>query len=223
MFNAPARARSTRTLVMTYNEDDEEEPETLVRALQCAYAATFTPWSDGLPARVLSSVVYELSTSEEAMVGDETPFATTFGSSLSLAPVQAHTGHFATRKDVAIPDDIGDEFIKDHTLFVYSNLHDLWVIDSVMAGSGETWLRDGLKLQAQGTRVSGVTPTLPGNLCLVNLRNAYPRSDPALLDKERATSAMNNGDEGCFSVLVDQKSMANHCSAQLCFFFSRYC
>ena len=32
------------------------------------------------------------------------------------------------------------------------------------------------------------------------------------------TSTMNNGDEGCFSVLVDQKSMENHCSAQLCFF-----
>ena len=60
MFNPPARARSTRTLVMTYNEDDEEEPETFVRALQCAYAATFTPWSDELPARVLSSLVYEL-------------------------------------------------------------------------------------------------------------------------------------------------------------------
>lgn len=135
-------------MVTTWTDDDEEEPETLVRALQCAYAATFTPWADALPARVLN-----LSTSEEAMVGDETPFATTFGSSLALAPVQSHAGHFALRKDITVPDDIGDDFIKDHTLFVYSNLHDLWVVDSIMSGTSESWLRDGLKLQGQGTRV----------------------------------------------------------------------
>ena len=95
-----ARAHSSRNLVTNFNDEDDEEPEVLVRALQCAYAATFTPWADALPARVLSSVTHELATSEEAMQGDETPFPTTFGTSLALAPVQAHTGHFAIRREV---------------------------------------------------------------------------------------------------------------------------
>jgi len=131
VFNAQARARSSRNLVTNFNDEDDEEPEVLVRALQCAYAATFSPWADALPARVLSSVTHELATSEEA-----TPFATTFGTSLALAPVQAHTGHFAIRREVFVPDDVADDFIKDQSVFVYSNLHDLWVIDKEQGKRG---------------------------------------------------------------------------------------
>ena len=93
-------------------------------------------------------MTHELATSEEAMQGDETPFATTFGTSLALAPVQAHTGHFAIRREVVVPDDVAD--------------------DSAMAGTGDSWLRDGLKLQGH-SRLWFFPSTVCGSLSLSSI------------------------------------------------------
>ena len=49
------------------------------------------------------------------MQGDETQFSSTYSVSLNPTSLQAHTGHFAIRKDVVVPDDVSDDFRKEPT------------------------------------------------------------------------------------------------------------
>ena len=72
------------------------------------------------------------------MQGDKSAFSSTYGVALALAPLQAHTGHFAVRKDAVVPGDVNDDFLRDQGVFVYSTLHDVWmVVDGIMASQAQ--------------------------------------------------------------------------------------
>ena len=183
VFLPMIRKSRVKGLLTTADDADPEEPQELLKALRCAYSASFVPWSDMLGGTQLQSVVQELAMSEEAMAADETPFSATYSLTLLTAELATHGSHLAFGIDVPRPSDLDDSFLKDHADLIYSSGGDLRIARTVFSQEGETWLRDGLRFLAQGTHVGGVHNDLPGTYCLFDISRSYTVEDPALIGR----------------------------------------
>ena len=183
VFLPLSKKRISKKLISETDAEDPEESDVLLQSLKCVYASAFKPWSDIVGGMGLQSAYQQLSTSEQAMATDETPFRSTFGLSILTAAIHAHAGHFAIPSGLSIPSPMDDDFLRQTTDFVFSRGNDLLVAKSVMTLDDDTLFRDDLKVLAQGSHFGGLTEDLPGLFCIFDLSLAYDHVDPALADR----------------------------------------